>query len=103
MRNLNVLTTAMAALALVGCGSSMGTNRSMYSVHQPVVERTNYAIDLNSDGDDISLVEQTRLAEWFDALKLGYGDRVSIDNGTGLASSTGTRAVARIAADRGII
>jgi pilus assembly protein CpaD len=103
MRNMKFLTVAAASLALAGCGTSLGTNTSMYSVHQPVVERTNFAIDLNSDGSGISSAEQTRLAEWFDALQLGYGDRVSIDYGGGYQDATTAKLVAATAADRGVI
>jgi pilus assembly protein CpaD len=103
MRNMKFLTAAAASLALAGCGASLGTNTSMYSVHQPVVERTNYAIDLNSDGSSISSAEQTRLTEWFDALQLGYGDRVSVDFGGGYASTSASQMVAAATADRGVI
>lgn len=64
MRNMKFLTAVAASLTLAGCaaGSLGTTNTSMYSVHQPVVERTNFAIDLNSDGGGISTAEQTALA-----------------------------------------
>ena len=104
MRNMKFLTAAAASITLAGCAAgSMGTtNTSMYSVHQPVVERTNYAIDLNSDGSGISSVEQDRLTDWFDALQLGYGDRISIDYGSSYASNSTNDAVANIAAKRGL-
>jgi pilus assembly protein CpaD len=105
MRNMKFLTAAAASLTLAGCGAnSLGTpNTSMYSVHQPVVERTNYAIDLNSDGGSLSFAEQSRLAEWFDALELGYGDRVSVDYGSGYASQAAANAVSKVAADHGVL
>lgn len=91
-----------ASLTLASCGT-LPTNTSMYSVHQPVVERSNYAIDLASDGNGIASADQTRLSEWFDALGLGYGDRISIDNGGGYASSDAVRDVAAAAAKRGML
>ena len=91
-----------ASLTLAGCGT-LPTNTSMYSIHQPVVERTNYAIDLASDGNGIASADQVRLGEWFDALGLGYGDRISIDNGDGYASSDAAREVAAAAAKRGLL
>lgn len=105
MRNMKILIAAAASVTLAGCAAnSLGTpNTSMYSVHQPVVERTNYAIDLASDGSGISTGEQARLAEWFDALDLGYGDRVAIDYGSGYASTVTANMVASVAADRGIL
>lgn len=91
-----------ASLCLASCGT-LPTNTSMYSVHQPVVERTNYAIDLASDGSGIASADQVRLNEWFDALGLGYGDRISIDDGNGYASSDAARDVAVAAAKRGML
>lgn len=103
MRNLKFLTVALASFAIVGCGQTLGTNTSMYSVHQPVVERTNYAIDLDGNGGALPSAEQNRLAEWFDALDLGYGDRVSVDYGSGYPSKTTAQAIATAAAERGMI
>lgn len=91
-----------ASVSLAGC-SSMPSNTSMYSVHQPVVERTNYAIDLASDGNGIAIADQTRLGAWFDALGLRYGDRISIDNGGGYASSDAASQVAAAASKRGLM
>ena len=102
MRNLKFLTVAAASMALAACAGSLGTNRSMYSVHQPVVERTNYAIDLSSNGG-LSATEEMRLGEWFDALDLGYGDRVSIDYGNGFVDGVVSKSVAKVAADRGLV
>lgn len=104
MRNMKILTAALASVTLAGCAGSLGTtNTSMYSVHQPVVERTNFAIDLNSNGDSLSSTDQSRLAEWFDALQLGYGDRVSVDHGQGYASKAVLNSVSQVAADRGVL
>lgn len=103
MRNLKFLTATMASLALAGCAGSTVSNRSTYSVHQPVVQRTDYAIDLNTDGGNISAAEQARLGEWLDALQIGYGDRVAIDHGNGYPSNVAAKMVASVAADRGII
>ncbi len=105
MHNMKFLTAAAASITLAGCAAgSMGTtNTSMYSVHQPVVERSSYAIDLNSNGNGIAMSEQTRLGEWFDAMQLGYGDRVSIDAGSGYVDAGATSMVSRAAADRGVL
>lgn len=105
MHNMKILMAAAASMTLAGCAAnSLGTpNTGMYSVHQPVVERSNYAIDLASDGNGIATAERTRLAEWFDALELGYGDRVFIDYGSAYPSSAIANAVESLAADRGVI
>lgn len=66
-------------LLLAGCGG-MPTNRSMNSVHQPVVERVNYTLDVRTDGMGLGSGEQGRLAGWFEAMALKYGDRVFVDD-----------------------
>ena len=96
-----LIAAAMTA-GLTACGTP-GTNTGMYSVHQPVVERTNYSIDLDASSNELSSAEATRLAQWFDALELRYGDRVSIDYGDGYANSAVNQRVARLAAEHGII
>ncbi|WP_232281133.1 CpaD family pilus assembly protein [Novosphingobium nitrogenifigens] len=77
------------ALALAGCGG-MPTNRSLESAHQPVIERTNYTFDVPTLPDGgIEPAQLRRLSDWFSALGLKFGDRVSIDDP---ASSAVTRA-----------
>ncbi|WP_395629109.1 CpaD family pilus assembly lipoprotein [Sphingorhabdus sp.] len=100
MQKVTILIAA--SLGLAGCGT-LPTNTSMYSVHQPVVERTNYAIDLASDGDGIGSADQKRLNEWFDVLDLRYGDRIAIDSGDGFGNEGAARDVRAAAAERGIM
>lgn len=102
MRNLKFLITAGLGLTLAGCGS-LGNNTSMYSTHQPVVERSNYALDINVDGSGIPTDEQRRMSEWFDALQLRYGDRVAVDYGNGYINVAANRVISEVAADRGIL
>ena len=87
-------------LALAGC-AGMPTNRSLESVHQPVVERVNYALDVNTGAGGLSYPEQRRVTEWFEAMDLRYGDRIAIDDP--LASEATRQAVATIASRYGII
>ena len=47
-------------LVLSGCGG-MATNRSLYSTKQPVVERTNYTLDVNTNQAGLPISEQQRL------------------------------------------
>ena len=87
-------------LALAGCGG-MPTNRTLNSVKQPVVERTNYTLDLQSGSGGLTIPEQQRLAGWFDAMDLRYGDRVSIDDP--MMSGATRDAIAQLAARHGIL
>lgn len=91
-----------ASVTLAGCGT-LPTNTSLYSVHQPIVERTNYAIDLASDSSGIASADQVRLNDWFEVLGLGYGDRISIDHGDAYVSSDAARDVSAAAARRGMM
>ncbi len=98
-----IIATTALAFCLAGCGS-LGANTSMYSTNQPVVERTNYAIDVNLDGySGIGDAERNRVADWFDTLKLGFGDRIALDYGDGSASEATKRQVAALAANHGMI
>ena len=68
------------SLVLGACGGMASDNRTLYSVRQPVVERTNFTLDATTAGDGLPVSEQQRIADWFDAMDLGYGDRVSLDD-----------------------
>jgi len=87
------------ALALSACGTE---NRGLSSVHQPVVQRTDYVYDVAGAGG----LEQTdvkRLAGWFEALKIGYGDRVSVDTSSAGDTRAARDAVAALAARYGLL
>ena len=80
---------------------SAGNNPSLNSVHQPVVERTNFVFDVNAQGDRVSQAELERLAAWFESIELRYGDRLSVDDGGGY--SQGPRDdIARLLAEYGL-
>ena len=103
MTKTKFLIAATISFGLAGCGS-MGDNTSLYSTNQPVVERTNYVIDVNAgNSGGINSSEQRRVSEWMDALQLGYGDRVSVDYGNGYANAAIQRDVSRLAAERGML
>ncbi len=78
MINKSILASLVPALLLGGC---VGTeNRGLESVHQPVVSRTDYALDLGVTGGTLAAGETERLAGWVETMRLGYGDRVTIDD-----------------------
>ncbi len=87
-------------LMLAGCGG-MPTNRSLESVHQPLVERTNYTLDVTTGPGGMSVPEQRRLAGWFEAMDLRYGDRISIDDP--LSSGATRSAVEAVASKHGLL
>lgn len=72
------------ALMLAACAG--GTkNRGLESVHQPVVQRTDYVIDVATAGYGNALAtgERERLEGWFNSIGLAFGDRVAVDDPTG--------------------
>ncbi len=76
------LTSAIAlslGLAVAGC-AGMPTNTSLYSLKQPVIERTNFTMDVTTSNSGLSISEQQRLNGWFDTMDLRYGDRVTIED-----------------------
>lgn len=72
---LTALTTSLAA-----CGPA---NRSIESINQPVVQRTDYVFDAATDGSNLSPGEVERVAGWLGSLGLAYGDRIYVDDPTG--------------------
>lgn len=104
----NVQFTSRLALALL-LGASMAAcstsdpaiNSSLYSVHQPVIEREAYRIELASGASGIAPTEEHRLAQWFATLGLRQGDRVAIADATG--NETVHAQVAAIAAQHGVL
>lgn len=74
------LATAILLIALPFAAfapASGETNRSVDSTHLPVIQRNDYVLDVPADRLDAAA--RDRVLAWFDAIRLGYGDRVSID------------------------
>lgn len=98
-----LLPALLPAVLLAGCVSSAGTpNRGLESVHQPVVTRASYALDVATTPDGLAPGERQRLAGWMASLRLGYGDTVAIeDPGSYGAGGYGTNVRDAIAAETG--
>jgi pilus assembly protein CpaD len=98
---LSIGLAAVLTATLSGCGG-VATNREVYSVHQPVVEKASYTFDVGTaPGGGLPVPEQNRLADWFSTLNLGYGDRVSVDDPDSLPATRS--AVATIAGRYGLL
>lgn len=99
-----IATSALLAVAgtLSACAGGP-VNPGMMSLNQPVVSRTDYVFDVNAGGDSLSYNEQARLADWFEALELGYGDRVSIDDPSPYGTAGRRESVADIAGRYGLL
>ena len=90
---------AAAAIALPSAPAQADRyNRGVESVHQPVVRRSDFIFDVPGDGLDPATGSSVR--QWFDAIGLDYGDRISIDGSAGNSGSN--RDIAEIAARYGL-
>lgn len=99
---LLTLGAAVSACATAGpVGVAPAPNRSLDSLNQPVVQRTEYVLDLPSQGDGLSASERARLDGWFQSLGVGYGDRLWVEEAYGPSRSRDD--VARIAANYGLL
>jgi pilus assembly protein CpaD len=87
-------------LGLAGCGG-MPENTSLYSVRQPVVERTNMVLDVTTTSAGLPISEQQRLNGWFETMNLRYGDRIAVENPS--QNPAVTAAVRDIAARYGLL
>lgn len=102
MRYVSAAIITALGLSVAACGSTTA-NRSVNSERQPVVTRSNYVLDLNVSGGALSSSEQRRLAGWFDALELGYGDRISIEDPSYNGGSAAKDAVEAQVAQYGLL
>jgi pilus assembly protein CpaD len=103
---------SLAALVAIGAAISLsaaadarqprhGPERGLDSLNQPVVERSDFVLDLAGADGGLAAPERARLDQWFQTVGLGYGDHVFVDDGPG--DSPGRRDVARTAAQYGIL
>jgi pilus assembly protein CpaD len=102
-------TRSLAALVVLGlmasaCGAGgPPPNTSLYSVNQPVVQRTDYVLDLATGPDGVPATELARLGGWFEGLRIGYGDRIAIDEAGGYSDGTVREDIARAAGRYGLL
>jgi pilus assembly protein CpaD len=108
-RLIRIAAVSALGLTVAGCATAQPqhltarTNYSVYSVHQPVVEHTNYVFDLRVDGDRVSEAELNRLAAWFHSINARYGDSITIDVPRGYQSAGARNDVGRVVADLGLM
>lgn len=108
MRRVTSITALLIATGLAGCASgpsgpvTASNNPSMYSVHQPVVQRTDFVLDLDASGDSLSDSERARLAAWLDTIELRYGDRLFVEEARNYPSPRARMGVAGLVAEYGM-
>ncbi len=100
-----IAATAVALTLGLGLGACStdpaAMNTSLNSVNQPVVERSNFTLDVRASSSGLTVPEQARLTDWFDTLDIGFGDRIAIDDP--VASEAVRTDVAAIAGRYGLL
>jgi len=108
IRRVGAGTAALVLLLSAGGAGAQPTaaspiNRSVESVHQPIVERTDFLFDVGVGPHGLSTGEADRLAGWFDGLGLGYGDTITIDDPMGWHGGAAEDGVAAVVARYGML
>ena len=99
LRHSFLISALAPALLIGGC---MGTqNRGLESVHQPVVARQDFVLDVQTSGGTVARDEAARLDGWLSTLKVRYGDKVSVDDPVGYRGARDD--VARVVAGYGLL
>jgi pilus assembly protein CpaD len=106
MSRIKTIAIALLGVAASACAPATNeltavNNPSIYSVHQPVVQRTDFVLDLRTDATGLPAGEADRLRGWFDSIQLRYGDSVSIDDGGYGAAAKAD--VIRVVSDYGLL
>jgi pilus assembly protein CpaD len=98
MRSLHLLPLAVLASTVGACSTGTAVNRGVESIHHPVVSRTNYVYDV-PDGADAGSTRE--VSTWLESMRVGYGDRISVDNPSG--NRANVISIAALAARYGLI
>ncbi|MDR6831861.1 MULTISPECIES: CpaD family pilus assembly protein [unclassified Sphingopyxis] len=103
MKKIATWTVLALATSLAGCGGTAYTNRSLDSVHQPVVRNAIYQFDVAAANGELPPSEQGRLQGWLDAMGVRYGDRISIEDPSVYGATSAQATVRSMVARRGLL
>ncbi len=98
-----------AALPLAACGmgpdgKAIGFNRSVDSIHQPVVSYASFTYDVQAAaGGGVSPAERARLDDWLTSINVGYGDHVAIVTDQASYGAAMRDGIALVIARRGLL
>lgn len=99
MKKIASWTVLALATSLSGCTGSAFNNRSLDSVHQPVVRNSIHHFDVATADGELPPREQGRLEGWLDAMGVRYGDRIAIED-TSVYGASQARATVRSMVER---
>lgn len=104
LRSITALLVLGAGVAACGGPAARQANTTLYSVNQPVVQRSDFVLDLATGPEGVPASELGRLHGWFQGIQVAYGDRIAIDEGTGgYGDGTAREAIAGAAARYGLL
>ncbi|MEQ1725748.1 MAG: CpaD family pilus assembly lipoprotein [Sphingopyxis sp.] len=106
MRITISVTALIIGASLSGCmggGTPGAMNRSLDSVHQPIVRVANYALDVEAPNGTLGPVEMRRVSDWLNAMEVGYGDAISVDDSTAYNARAARDGVAMLIARKGLL
>jgi pilus assembly protein CpaD len=102
MKMRTPIAIVLLASAIAGCATPQvdDPSRGVKAANQPVVTRSDYAVDLAAPDGTLSPSEQARLDSWYTSLGLGYGDVVYVD---GPYAESARADVARVTGKYGLL
>lgn len=104
MKKIATGTLMALTFALAGCNSPAGyANRSLESIHQPVVSHSGHSFDVAAYGGELSPSEASRLDGWLDAIGARYGDQISIEDGSAYGSPSAVANIRALLGKRGAV
>lgn len=103
MKNIATWTVLALATSLGGCAPAAYTNRSLDSVHQPVVRNNIYQFDVAASNGELPPSEQRRLQDWFDSMGVRYGDSIAIEDPSVYGAVSAQATVRSIVGRRGLL
>ena len=103
MKKIATWTVLALATSLAGCTGAAVSNRSLESVHQPVVRNAIYQFDVAASNGELPPSEQGRLQGWLDSMGVRYGDRVAIEDPSAYGAGSALATVRSMVERRGLL
>lgn len=97
---LHTIALGLACL-MPGYGAIAAAQTGADSIHQPVVQRLDYILDLDAT-DGLSATEANKLTSWLTALSPAYGDSIGLDPASDVNDATVRTAIATILGQYGL-
>ena len=103
MKKIATWTVLACAISLGGCTGAAYSNRSLESVHQPVVRNNLYQFDVAIANGELPPSEQGRLQGWLDAMGVRYGDRIAVEDPSAYGATSAQATVRSMVERRGLL